>query len=238
MSPRTPGMKSVLVRRSLNRHLFRTGCAVSLTALLLAAAGCSSNDAGGGDDGVGNQNVVAGAATFVQVNSGNPQTPQTTVVVPFNAAQTAGNLIVAVVGWNDTTAKVSTITDTKGNVYQLAVGPTTRGSSLSQSIYYAKNIAAAPAGGNSVTVKFTVAASYPDIRIAEYSGLDTVNPVDVVKAATGNNATSNSGNINTTNASDLLIGANMVATGTAGPGTGFTSRVITVPDSDILEIAR
>ena len=37
---------------------------------------------------------------------------------------------------------------------------------LSQSIYYAKNIAAATAGANVVNVTFTSPASYPDIRIS------------------------------------------------------------------------
>src|SRR5260370_29532816 len=61
--------------------------------------------------------------TFVQVNSATPQSPQTTVTVPFTAAQTAGNLNVVVVGWNDSTAPVSTLLDTKGNVYTPAGGP-------------------------------------------------------------------------------------------------------------------
>ena len=43
----------------------------------------------------------AGAISFVQVNSAVPQTPQSVVSVPFNSAQTEGNLNVVVVGWND-----------------------------------------------------------------------------------------------------------------------------------------
>ena len=38
----------------------------------------------------------------------------------------------------------------------------------------------------------------------------------------------------TTNATDLLVGANTVETGTNGPGTGFTLRLNT-PDGDIAE---
>ena len=34
-----------------------------------------------------------------------PQTPQTTVTLPYTSAQTAGDLNVAVVGWNETTAQ-------------------------------------------------------------------------------------------------------------------------------------
>src|SRR5207247_1882739 len=47
---------------------------------------------------------------------------------------------------------------------------------------------------------------------------------------------SSSGAATTTTANDLLVGANMVLIGgTSGPGASFTNRVITVPDSDILE---
>jgi hypothetical protein len=173
--------------------------------------------------------------TFVQVNSATPQTPQTTVTVPFKSAQTAGNLNVVVVGWNDSTAAVSNITDTKGNIYLPAVGPTVQTGVATQAIYYAKNIVAAAANGNSVTVTFSPAANYPDIRIAEYSGLDTASPLDVSVGAQGNSATSSSGAVTTTNANDLLIGANLVQTGTTGAGSGFTSRIITPQDADILE---
>ena len=172
---------------------------------------------------------------FVQGNYAVPQTAQTTLSVSYNAAQTAGNLNVVVVGWNDTTARVSSVTDTKGNVYQLAVGPTQVSGALSQSIYFAKNIAAASGGANAVKVAFSVAAAYPDIRILEYSGLDPNNPLDAAIGATGSSTTSASGNLTTRSATDLLIGANIVAQQTTGPGTGFTQRFITNPDGDIAE---
>ena len=73
------------------------------------------------------------------------------------------------------------------------------GNSITQSIYYAKNIVGAAANTNTVTVRFTVAAQYADIRILEYSGLDQVTPVDVTAAAIGTNATSSSGAATTTN---------------------------------------
>src|SRR5882762_6917846 len=175
------------------------------------------------------------AISFIQVNSADPQTPQTAVTVPYAAAQRVGDLNVIVVGWNDSTATVSAVTDTMANVYALAVGPTVQGGTASQSIYYAKNIPAAAAGANKVTVTFNVAAKFPDIVVLEYNGLDTINPLDVTAAAMGNSATSNSGAATTTNANDLLIGANVVQTGATGPGTGFTKRIITNPDADIAE---
>ncbi len=90
--------------------------------------------------------------------------------------------------------------------------------SLSQSIYYAKNIVAAAAGANAVTVTFSAAAAYPDIRILEYKGADPANPVDVTAAGTGSNTSSNSGSATTTNATDLLFGANIVGSFTKARG--------------------
>jgi hypothetical protein len=142
-----------------------------------------------------------------------------------------------VVGWNDATATVSSVTDAKGNVYTLAVGPTVLSGQLSQAIYYAKNIQAAAANTNIVTVQFNVAAAYPDIRLLEFSGINAANPVDVTAAATGATATSSSGAATTTNGNDLIFGANTVSTTTSGPGPGFTSLIITSPDGDIAEEA-
>ncbi|HET7258792.1 MAG TPA: hypothetical protein VFI75_03665, partial [Candidatus Acidoferrum sp.] len=73
------------------------------------------------------------------------------------------------------------------------------------------------------------------IRILEYSGLDQTNPLDVTAAGTGSNATADSGAGTTLNANDLLFGANMVFTGNKSAGAGYTSRIITVPDSDLAE---
>src|SRR5467141_955394 len=112
--------------------------------------------------------VAAPTITYVQGNYADPQTPQITVSVTFTAAQAAGDLNVAVVGWNDDTATVSTVIDKSGNTYTRAVGPTVLTGSLSQSIYYARNIKAAAAGANSITVTFSTASlsrhSHPGVQ--------------------------------------------------------------------------
>src|ERR1043165_5543757 len=175
------------------------------------------------------------AIGFVQRGYATPQSPQSVVSVTYTSAQVAGDLNVVVVGWNDTTAAVSSVTDSIGNAYTWAVGPTQYSGKLSQSIYYARNILAAGASVNTVTVHFTVAAVYADIRILEYSGLSQTNPVDVTAAAIGTTTASSSGAATTTNANDLIFGANVVFTSNTGPGTGFTKRMITSPDGDIAE---
>lgn len=170
--------------------------------------------------------------TYVQGNYATPQAAQTSVTVPFPNAQAAGDLNVVVVGWNDGTAMVDSVTDSIGNTYELAVGPTVIGGTASQSIYFAKNIGA---GANTITVAFSDAAAYPDIRILEYKGADQYSPVDAAAAGSGNSATGSSGSATTINATDLILGANLVLTATSGAGSGFAERLLTSPDGDITE---
>src|SRR5436190_8085719 len=202
------------------RFCRRAGLVVTSAAMLLAASAASAQPV---------------TPSFVQMNSAAPQSSPTSQAVTFTAAQTAGNLNVVVVGWNDTTAHVQSIADSRSNTYVLAVGPTLLSGLGSQSIYYAKNIVGASAGANAVTVTFDRAAFHPDIRIAEYRGIDPVAALDATAAATGNSSSSNSGTATTTSLTALLVGANLVEMLTNGAGTSFTSRVITSPDGDILE---
>ena len=179
--------------------------------------------------------TAAPPITFVQTNYATPQGGSTVVGVPFAGAQTAGNLNVVVVGWDDVVQTVQSVVDGKGNVYARAVGPTVLAGTATQSIYYAPNISGAAAGANTVTVTFSGAATFPDVRIAEYGGLSLTTPVDVAVGASGTSALGSSGAVTTTNASDLLVGANYTLGVTSGPGAGYTARAITNPDADILE---
>ncbi len=171
-----------------------------------------------------------GPIAFVQVNSAIPQTNTASLPVTFGLAQTAGNLNIVVVGWNDTTSTVTSVTDSRGNAYVQA-GSMITGSSARQSLYYAKNIVG---GSNTVTVVFSQAARYVDVRVLEYSGLDTSNPLDVTAAAAGSSASPNSGAATTTSGNELIFGAGTTATGFYAPGSGFTTRIIT-GDGDIAE---
>jgi chitodextrinase len=172
---------------------------------------------------------------FVQGNYATPQSAKSSVVIPFTGAQHAGNFNVVVVGWSDTTPIVTAVTDSSGNVYTRAIGPTVVTGVLSQSIYYSTGIAGAAPGANKVTVTFSPAAPYPDIRILEYTGVAQTSPVDVAVGASGNSATSSSGALTTTYAVDLLVSANYISSVTHGPATGWTLRMLTDPDGDIVE---
>ena len=57
----------------------------------------------------------------------------------------------------------------------------------------------------------------------------------MVAAAVGSNATPNSGAATTTAANELIVGADLTTGATVAAGSGFTSRMITVPDADIAE---
>jgi RHS repeat-associated protein len=163
----------------------------------------------------------------------------TSVIVPYKAAQSGGNLNVVVVGWYDITAQVQSVTDSRGNAYALAVGPTQRSSLAGTlAIYYAKNIASA-SPYNVVSVAFTSAPNNPEVLIAEYSGLDKLNPLDVAVANQGNSTNSSVGPATTTNANDLLVASNLASLGlvAVGGGTtvgpGYNTRILTT--ANILE---
>ena len=111
---------------------------------------------------------AAVAISFGQVASSTPQSPTATVTVAYPAAQTAGDLNIVVVGWNDTTSTVQSVRDSVGNTYSLAIGPTTA-AGITQSIYYAGNITG---GSNTVTVTFNQAAPAPGYTDPGVSGSD------------------------------------------------------------------
>ena len=171
---------------------------------------------------------------FVQGNFATPQMPRTSVTIPFTAAQAAGNLNVLVASWNDSVTTVTSVTDTAGNVYAPALAPTTIAGTATQVMYYAKGIAAAAAGSNQLTVSFSGAATFPDVRIGEYTGIDPTNPLDGASGQTGTGTLGQSGPV-VTNGADLLVAGSYSATVSTGPGVGYTQRLLTSPDGDILE---
>jgi hypothetical protein len=176
--------------------------------------------------------VSASGAQFVQVNSATPQTNQSTVNVPYAQAQGAGDVNVVAIGFYDSTSTITSVTDTAGNVYQPAA-PLTRGSGMSQAIYYAKNIKAATGGANSVKVQFSGAVAYPDVRILEYSGLDPVNTLDTSASASGTSVNASSGNLTTSAANEMIFEAGYTTGLFVGGTNGFSSRIITPIDGDI-----
>jgi hypothetical protein len=168
---------------------------------------------------------------FVQQNYAAPQQPQSKVAVAYTQPQTAGDANILAIGWNDTFAAISSVTDSAGNVYQPAV-PAFQANGMSQALYYAANI---HPGGNTVTVTFNQPAAFIDLRIAEYSGLSTANPFDGGTSGAGSGSNADSGPVSVSITNDLIFGAGMTATAFTSPGAGFSLRIITVPNGDIVE---
>jgi hypothetical protein len=137
------------------------------------------------------------------------------------------------VGWADTTAQVTSVSDSAGNVYSLGIGPTL-GTGVTQAVYYAANIVATDAGTNAVTVSFDRAPTLPDVRIAELAGAIINNPFDTADAGVGNGPIAASGSVTTTTSHEIVIGAGMSTGGFTDAGKGFTIRVIS-SDGNILE---
>jgi len=162
-----------------------------------------------------------------------------TLSAQYPTTQTTGDLNVVVIGWGDSTSHVTAVTDSAGNVYKLAIGPTRSPGSASQSIYYAANIAAA--SSNTVKVTFDGTVASPDIRIAEYRGIEPSNPLDVTAGAINGTVTAGANAwLTTSNANDLLVAGSVVAAswGEGNASTGevpdYTARIIT-SDGNLLE---
>ncbi len=168
--------------------------------------------------------------TFVQVVSATPQTSPTSVAATY-AAETAGNTNVVIIGWKNATTTISSVVDSAGNTYQIAA-QLTRGTNVSQAIYYAKNITG---GTPTVTVTFSAASATPDLRIMEYGGLDATSPFDSSVSAVGNTAASSSGTVNTNYPTDLIVGAGTAQTAFSAAGSGYTQRILTPTDNNIAE---
>lgn len=207
-------------RNQTNRRFGRAAWFVSLALVMLMFPACAVR--------------AYASISFIQVAANDPAgTPPpastTSVEVNYGAAQHSGDLNIVVVSY-PLGPTVSSVTDVEGNVYTHALTTTLSGAG-SQEIYYAKNIRAAGAGVNWVTVTFSSDAEYPDVRIVEYSGVSTM---DAAVGATGTSTTADSGAAVTTTANELLFATDATLTHTSGAGSGYTSRMIT-SNSDIIE---
>ena len=154
-------------------------------------------------------------------------------MVAFTQAQSAGDIIVVAVGWYDTSYKVNKVTDSAGNSYKLAAGPETVGQDLSESLYYALNIAASPA--NKILVTFSGAAQSVDLRAAEYAGVTAFD-----KSSTNSNSSGTTGDTGSAatpgTPPELLVVVGITSDKYIAGSTGFTVRTALPNDNgNILE---
>ncbi len=215
------------------------GDAASLPDTGASDASVASDVATSGEAGI--DSVPDASATpiaFVQVATatvhGNPH-----VTTTFLEAPHAGDLIVVAVGTTDTGAMVTSVSDTGGNSYALAVGPTIQTTNLAQYLFYARNIASAGvgAGAYKVTVTYNAISTSGDVvdmRSAEYSGLNTLAPLDGTAEAAGDSASASCGPVATTSPHELLFAAAMSLNSFSSSGKGFNLRAISA-DGDLAE---
>ncbi len=154
---------------------------------------------------------------------------------------TTGNLLAVWTFWESTSTYTAAVTDSivspQPNTFYSAVGPTLQSvSNTSAQIFYAKNITGStPPNKDTVTVTFTCVSSCGSPSISaggivavEYSGLDTMYPLDSVSAgySTSGNPTGllDSGTVAPANANLLVFGGGTSdTTYTVSVGSGFTS---------------
>jgi hypothetical protein len=144
-----------------------------------------------------------------------------TITLP--GPSTAGNLIVLGINIDSTSITVSSVTDSKSNMYTPALGPTDWQPTERSWTYYASNIAG---GGGAITITVTYSSpppTYSELYAAEYSGVATASPVDQTSAQFGDSATLDSGAKTTTQASELIFGFGMSA-GTCTVDAPYTAR--------------
>ena len=78
---------------------------------------------------------------------------------------------------------------------------------------------------------------FVDLRITEYARVRAASPFDGGVSANGSGTNAATGPVGVPAASELLFAAGMTGALFSGPGPGYTSRVITTPDGDIVEDA-
>src|SRR5262249_54985659 len=126
----------------------------------------------------------------------------TSATVKLGKPNVAGNLLVAYVVWDNGGA--ASVSDTLGNVWASAVGPTQApGDPNSAQIFYAAN---ARAGRNTITATFaTPVVARGVLHVFEYRGFDRTAPVDATAVTTGTTPGMSGGPLTTTVAGDLVF---------------------------------
>ena len=171
--------------------------------------------------------------TLVQHTSRDAGTTASATLA-FTTNNAAGNWIGVAIRAGRT-GQTFTVSDSRGNVYRSAVQfnvtvDTPAGDTLA--IFYAENV---NSGANTITVSQSTSTTLR-FAILEYRGIATSNSLDGAIAAQGTGTAPNSGNITTTAAGDLLLGAIVTANGaspTAGSGYTLEERVPAAPGTKL-----
>jgi hypothetical protein len=143
----------------------------------------------------------------------------------FASPSTSGNLIIVQLTYDNRSASVSTVTDSKGNSYSRIGTPVNWNTIDRSELWYSYNIT----GGGSaimITATLTIApTSYLQIYASEYSGIMvTSNPLDQSSFTAGSSMAVSTTPKTTLNPNELIYGASIGASGALTTGAGFTNR--------------
>jgi hypothetical protein len=156
------------------------------------------------------------------------QTSTMTCAQPFGSSTGAGNLIVVWTSWQSTSTFTASVKDSfpTKDIFVSAVGPTLQSMASTPTtaqIFYAPSI---NGGSDTVTVTYSGTVSSANCVIVEYSGLDTLYPLDSVSSGYSYSGGSymDSGTAAPANANLLVFGGGTSdTTATVVAESGFTS---------------
>lgn len=162
--------------------------------------------------------VAYAAPAFVQATSTNSgSTSKVSSTATFGSNTTAGNLIVVGFGYVSNTVNASSVTDSQGNVFTKAIGPT-RQSAIpwSNYIYYATSTA----GGTKdvVNVRLSATAAFFRVFVHEFSGANTL---DVIGSSTGTSGNLATAAVITTQLQEAVLGMGISNSGGNATGTNY-----------------
>jgi hypothetical protein len=158
----------------------------------------------------GTATITAGTGTYEGGGYHSLTTSASSIAASYNY-QGAGDLDVVVVGWGNTAATITSVTDSSGNPYTQAANSPIAGTGVNQAVYYSNQIFGAQPGANTVTVNFSTPVAVPVLSLSDYPlGIPSGS---LVQASVSSAGTSNCGtSLTTTGTPVLLISACTSAT--------------------------
>ncbi len=143
----------------------------------------------GGDGELGNGSTanssvpvtVAKYTEPVLANGGGAGTPSGSTISVTYPSTVEGNLLVCSVSWSGA-GTFSSLSDTAGNAWSIAVGPYS-GGTMTSALFYVPN--AKPQTGDQVTASWAASVSFPNLTCTQWAGLSNVAPLDQVGTASG-----------------------------------------------------
>ena len=121
------------------------------------------------------------ATNSVQTIAKASSSAASTLSLSFPANTTAGNLILVSFDF-DSNATLSSVSDSQGDLFTEVGSQLTSPGGARSRVYFAKNIKGGP---DTVTVNLSANSAWIEVYVSEYSGVDTVNPIDGQAGASG-----------------------------------------------------